>query len=159
LAQFDFEEDYERHVAHLVKTLPLDEAMSQAVGGSSAAFGAIERDILRYPGLQNEMSLLDLGCGSGRFAKALGDSMKVGYIVLDVVQPLLDYARSISPPNYRFVLNLALSIPCDTSSIDMACAFSVFTHLLHAETYIYLDDIRAYPETSGASSLLIPGVC
>ena len=149
MAQFHFVEDYEHHVAQLVGTLPLDEAMSQAVGGGFAAFGAIERDILQYAGLQDGMSLLDLGCGSGRLAKALGSSMKVGFIGLDVVQSLLDYARSISPPNYRFVLNRALSIPCDTSSIDMACAFSVFTHLLHAESYIYLEDIRRILKPGG----------
>jgi SAM-dependent methyltransferase len=148
LAQFHFVEDYERLVAHLVSTLPLDEAMSQAVGGGFAV-GAIERDILQYAGLRNGMSLLDLGCGSGRLAKALGSSMKIGYTGLDIVQPLLDYAAKASPPNYRFVLNRALSIPCDTSSIDMACAFSVFTHLLHAETYIYLEDIRRVLKPGG----------
>ncbi len=141
MAQFHFVEDYERHVAHLVKTLPLDEAMSQAVGGSFAAFGAIERDILQYAGLQDGMSLLDLGCGSGRLAKALSTSVEIRYTGLDVIQSLLDYARSICPASYRFVLNQALSIPSDDSSVDMVAAFSVFTHLLHAETYIYLENI------------------
>jgi len=149
LAQFHFVEDYERLVAHLLRTLPLDEAMSQAVGGGFSEFGAIEKDILQYAGLHDGMSLLDLGCGSGRLAQALGSSMNINYTGLDIVQALLDYARSISPTNYRFVLNRALSIPCESASIDMACAFSVFTHLLHTETYLYLEDIRRVLKPGG----------
>ena len=141
MPQFHFTEDYERLVADLVKTLPLDEAMSLAVGGEFAAIGAIERDILRYAGLGDGMSLLDLGCGSGRLAKALSNSIEIRYTGLDVVEALLQYASSICPASYQFVLNQALSIPCDDSSIDMVSSFSVFTHLLHAETYIYLEDI------------------
>jgi len=149
LAQFHFVEDYERLVAHLVRTLPLDEAMSQAVGGGFAEFGVKERDILLYAGLHDGMSLLDLGCGSGRLAQALGSSMNINYTGIDIVQALLDYARSISPPNYRFVLNRALSIPCESASMDMACAFSLFTHLLHTETYLYLEDIRRVLKPAG----------
>ncbi len=123
--------------------------MSQAVGGSFATIGAIERDVLQYAGLSNGMSLLDLGCGSGRLAKALGESMTIEYTGLDIVQALLDYARSISPPNYKFLLNRSYSIPCADSSMDMVCAFSVFTHLLHTETYLYLEDIRRIMKPGG----------
>lgn len=149
MAKFHFVEDYERLIANLVETLPLEEAMSRAVGGNFEATGVIETDILRYAGLQDSMALIDLGCGSGRLAKPLGTSMKIDYLGLDVVQPLLDYARSISPPNYQFVLNEALSIPAGDSSADMVCAFSVFTHLLHAESYIYMEDIRRVLKPGG----------
>jgi len=47
MAQFHFIEDYERHVAHLIKKYPIDEAMSLAIGGSYQEIGTIEADILR----------------------------------------------------------------------------------------------------------------
>ena len=40
------------------------------------------------------------------------------------------------------MLNRALYIPAPDACADMVCAFSVFTHLLHTETYLYLEDIR-----------------
>ena len=70
MAQFHFVEDYENMVARLVSTLPLDEAMSSAVGGRYHEVGAIERDILLWAGLREGMQLVDLGCGSGKHASA-----------------------------------------------------------------------------------------
>src|SRR5205085_367337 len=84
----------------------------------------------------------DLGCGSGRLAVALSREMSVEYTGLDVVRPLLDYARSRCPSHYRFILNHALTLPLPDRSVDLCSAFSVFTHLLQAETYLYLEDMR-----------------
>ncbi|MBX6374924.1 MAG: class I SAM-dependent methyltransferase [Acetobacteraceae bacterium] len=145
-----FVEDYERRVANLLATHPLDEAMSLAVGGSYERIGAIERDLLRYAGLADGMALVDLGCGSGRLAHALGTSMRLGsYLGIDVVQALLDYARTKAPPDYRFVRSVSFELPAPDASADMVCAFSVFTHLLHEETYLYLEDIRRVLKPGG----------
>jgi ubiquinone/menaquinone biosynthesis C-methylase UbiE len=142
MAQFHFVEDYERLVAQLIKDHPLDEAMSLAVGGRYQEVGAIEADIMRYAGLKDGMSLIDLGCGSGRLAWALSQSMNIEFAGIDIVQSLLDYAKTKTPSNYRFVLHRELSIPSAENQSDFVSAFSVFTHLLHAETYIYLEDIK-----------------
>jgi ubiquinone/menaquinone biosynthesis C-methylase UbiE len=142
MAQFHFAEDYERHVAQLIEKYPIDEAMSLAVGGSYHEIGAIEADILRYTGLKDGMSLIDLGCGSGRLASVLGASMNVEFTGVDIVQSLLDYAKTKTPNNYRFLHHRALSIPSADNQTDFVSAFSVFTHLFHAETYIYLEDIK-----------------
>lgn len=88
------------------------------------------------------MTLIDLGCGSGRLAWALGETMRIDYLGIDIVQAFLDYASTRSPRTYRYVLNRTLNIPSPDASADMVCAFSVFTHLLHAETYLYMEDIR-----------------
>lgn len=140
MAKFHFVEDYERYVADLIRQHPIDTAMSLAVGGSYEAVGAIECAILRHAGLEPGMAVVDLGCGSGRLAAALSRAFDVSYLGLDVVPALLDYARTKAPKAYRFVLNRALSLPVEAASADMLCAFSVFTHLLHAETYLYLED-------------------
>ncbi|MBV9392756.1 MAG: class I SAM-dependent methyltransferase [Verrucomicrobia bacterium] len=142
MAEFHFVEDYERFVADLIKSHPLDEAMSLAVGGNYEEFGNVEADIMLYAGLKNGMSLLDFGCGSGRLASVLGRSTKIDYTGIDVVQPLLDYAKSRSPAHYRFLLNRSLSMPTGDNAHDFVSAFSVFTHLLPAESYIYLEDIK-----------------
>ena len=142
MAEFHFVADYEALVARLVATRPLDEAMAVAGGGDYENMGRIEADILRHVGLRDGMTLIDLGCGSGRLAWALGQAMRIDYLGIDIVQALLDYARTKSPRTYRFVLNHALSLPAPDASADMVCAFSVFTHLLHAESFLYMEDIR-----------------
>ena len=141
MAQFHFVADYEKLVAELIATLPLDEAMSRAVGGDWERNGQIQSAALRHLGLRDGQSLIDLGCGSGRLAAALGRSMRIDYLGIDIVQALLDYAASKSPPDYRFMLHRALHIPAPDAWADMVAAFSVFTHLLHAETFLYLQDI------------------
>jgi ubiquinone/menaquinone biosynthesis C-methylase UbiE len=52
---------------------------------------------------------------------------------------MLDYAKTKAPA-YEFILHRGLSIPLPTDSADMICAFSLFTHLLQTETYIYLEE-------------------
>ncbi|MGH6852455.1 MAG: class I SAM-dependent methyltransferase, partial [Methylocella sp.] len=105
-------------------------------------FGRIERAILQYYGLKNGMSLIDLGCGSGRLASELSTCMNIEYLGIDIVQDLLTYAQSKSDKTYRFVINSELNIPSGDCSADMVSAFSIFTHILHDETYLYLEDIK-----------------
>ena len=143
MAKFHFVEDYERHVAALVDRLPLDEAMAQAVGGGVFdTVGGIEGSILRHAGLQNGMFVVDLGCGSGRLAVALSREFEISFTGLDIVQALLDYAKSKTPASYRYILNKQLALPVDDASADFVTAFSVFTHLLHAESYIYMEEAQ-----------------
>ncbi|CAN7422900.1 class I SAM-dependent methyltransferase [Paraburkholderia hospita] len=142
MAEFHFVEDYERWVAHLIEAHPIDEAMSLAVGGDFERIGKIELDILKAAGLTSSMSIFDLGCGSGRLSYYLSRSGFEGeFLGTDVVQSLLDYAASRTPANYKFVMHRALSVPAEDASIDIACAFSVFTHLLHHESYLYMEDM------------------
>ena len=142
MAEFHFVADYERLVAELVATRPIDEAMAVAVGGDYERTGTIEAAVLRHAGLRNGHSLIDFGCGSGRLAWALGQNMRIDYLGIDIVQALLDYAATRAPRTYRFALNRTLRIPAPDASADMVCAFSVFTHLLHTESYLYMEDIR-----------------
>ncbi len=139
--------DYEKHVAKLIAKHPIDEAMSLAVGGSYQKIGLIEKRLLDYAGLRPGMSLVDIGCGSGRLAATLSDEIE--YLGTDVVQSLLDYARSKSPASFKFRRHVAMSVPCRDASVDFICAFSVFTHLQHAETFIYLADATRALRTGG----------
>jgi ubiquinone/menaquinone biosynthesis C-methylase UbiE len=149
MAKFHFIEDYERHVANLIAAHPIDEAMSLAVGGSYELVGGIEHDLLRHLGLKDGMALMDLGCGSGRLAAALSRDFDLDYTGTDIVQSLLDYAAAKTRPTYRFLLNRELNLPVADQSQDFFTAFSVFTHLLHAETFIYLDEAKRVLKPGG----------
>jgi ubiquinone/menaquinone biosynthesis C-methylase UbiE len=138
VSEFHFVRDYERLVADLIAAYPFDEAMSRAVGGNYDAAGALEQAVLQHVGLCDGMSLVDLGCGSGRLACAVARDLAIDYCGIDVVQELLDYAATRTPKTYRFILNRSLDVPLPTSSADMVAAFSLFTHLRHAETYLYM---------------------
>lgn len=149
MAQFHFVEDYERHVANLIANHPLDEAMSLAVGGDYYDVGENEAAILEWIGLKDGMTLFDLGCGSGRLANALGSRFKIEFTGTDVVQDLLDYAGQKSPNNYRFIRHAELSMPMPDASCDFVTAFSVFTHLLPAESFIYMREARRILKPQG----------
>jgi len=140
MAQFHFVEDYERLIQRLVAEHPIDEAMALAVGGGDfAIFGQMEAEIVKAAGLADGMRIVDLGCGSGRLACALHRSSSVFYVGIDIIQALLDYAKT-KAPGYLFLMNRGLSIPQADQTVDMVSAFSLFTHLLHAETYVYLQE-------------------
>lgn len=113
--------------------------MSIAVGGSYDLFGKIEANLLKHLGLADGMRIIDLGCGSGRLASALHETANISYVGIDIIQSLLDYAKS-KAPGFEFLLHRELSIPQQDNSADMVSAFSLFTHLLHAESYIYLEE-------------------
>lgn len=140
-----FVRDYRRLVAELAENRPLDEAMALAVGGGDyEAIGAAEADLLIEAGFGAGHSLIDIGCGSGRLSshlsKRFGDA--ITYLGVDVVPELLDYARHRAAPAYRFELTSGLTVPAADGCADFVAAFSVFTHLRHAETAAYLRDIR-----------------
>jgi SAM-dependent methyltransferase len=142
MAKFHFVEDYENYVASLLAKHPIDEAMSLAVGGDYLAMGSIQRDVVLWAGLEPGMSFVDFGCGSGRLAVSLARALPINYHGIDIVRSLLDYAASKCPPSYRFSLNHSLSLPVADGAADFISAFSVFTHLLPSEIYIYLEDMH-----------------
>jgi SAM-dependent methyltransferase len=149
-ARFHFLQDYRRHVRTLMAKHPLPQAMSLAVGGSYDALGEVEKQLLIGLGLEPGHTLLDVGCGSGRLAKALVPYLTSGrFFGTDVVQELLDYARDGCPANWEFVLVEDIRIPCRENSADFACFFSVFTHLLHEESYCYLLEARRVVKPQG----------
>src|SRR6476660_5070651 len=113
--------------------------MSLAVGGGYDLIGQIEAAALCHVDLCNGMTLIDLGCGSGRLAVAIR-IVSIDYLGVDIIQDLMDYARTKSPPTYRFVLNRSLNIPAPDASADYVAAFSVFTHLLQPEIFLYMED-------------------
>jgi ubiquinone/menaquinone biosynthesis C-methylase UbiE len=145
MEEFHFVAEYVAHVAALQTRYPRDRAMRLAVGGDSDydLIGDAQARALTALGLTNRMALVDLGCGSGRTAKHLALRFpQLRYTGIDIVEDLLGFAREQAPASFRFVLNRTLSLPLPSDSVDFVCAFSLFTHLLHEETYCYLEESR-----------------
>jgi SAM-dependent methyltransferase len=149
--KFHFLNDYRALVRSLMQQFPLDEAMSRAVGGSYEAVGEVEKQLLIQAGLKRDHVLVDVGCGSGRLAKALAPYLGTTGQVLgtDVVLELLKYAAKDCPAHWRFALVEDIRIPYPDDCADFACFFSVFTHLLHEETYHYLTEARRVVRPGG----------
>ena len=66
-----------------------------------------------------------------------------------MVQELLEYAATKTPPHFCFVLNHQIAIPEPDCLADFVVVFSVFTHLYHEESYTYLRDMRRVLRSGG----------
>ncbi|WP_191554897.1 class I SAM-dependent methyltransferase [Brevundimonas aurantiaca] len=138
-----FVTDYTAYVRQLLSQHSLDDAMSYAVGGSYDTTGSLLVEVLKRAGLREGMSIIDLGCGSGRLAKHLGlQFSRIEYLGIDIVQELIDYAKIQSPTHFQFTLNHDLRIPAEDATADIVAIFSVITHLLHQESYLYLEQAK-----------------
>ena len=148
--KFHFLDDYHELVRDLIARYPMREAMSRAVGGSYDALGEVEKQLLIRCGLLPTHTLVDVGCGSGRLAKALIPYLGGGRVLgTDIVKELLDYARDGCPSAWQFALVDDIRIPFAADCADFACFFSVFTHLLHEETYCYLLEAQRVVKPGG----------
>ncbi|HEY2743030.1 MAG TPA: class I SAM-dependent methyltransferase [Polyangia bacterium] len=146
----DFRLTYQRLVTDLKKTMSEDEAMSRAVGGAFAEVGALELALLQQLGLADGQYVVDVGCGSGRLAKPLSLAFKGDYLGIDVVPDLVRYAeRIVARPSWRFEVADGLRIPEADGRADFICFFSVFTHLRHEESYVYLRDAIRVARSGG----------
>jgi ubiquinone/menaquinone biosynthesis C-methylase UbiE len=137
--------EYRSYVARLQAELGNSDAMSYAVGGGDfEATGEAEAHLLARFGLTAGHTIVDVGCGSGRLATALSRQYgnAISYLGTDIVEDLLIHARQISHVSYVFQLNTDLTIPAADASCDFVVFFSVLTHLLHEQSYLYLRDAK-----------------
>jgi hypothetical protein len=74
------------------------------------------------------------------------------YVGVDVVEKLIAYCIT-QFPDYRVVASADFSIPSDVESADFVTAVSLFTHLLHEQTYLYIKD--AYRVLRPAGKLIL----
>lgn len=141
--------DYNKVVGDLIRSLPESTAMARAVGGEFHSFGVALKSLVIQCGLKDGMTLVDVGCGSGRLAVALRQ-MNIAYLGTDVVPELLAYAkRMCDRPDWRFELNHNLSIPMPDASAGMVVFTSVLTHLRHEESFIYLTEAKRVLKPTG----------
>lgn len=137
-------------VDQLKRDMPHDQAMELAIGGGFEQFGAIEAALILHYGLPADGRLVDVGCGSGRLAKPLSALHKGTYLGLDLVPDLVAHARKIAArADWRFQVIGHIGIPEANGRADMVCFFSVLTHLLHEQSYWYLEEARRVLKPGG----------
>ena len=146
----DFRKAHRRLLRQLRSTYSNDEAVRRAVGGEFDAYGVLLKQALIHHGLKNTDYLIDVGCGSGRLAKPLAEYLTGTYLGIDVVPGLVEYARKLVPrPDWRFEVAEGLKIPEGDGRADMVCFFSVLTHLLHEESFVYLREAKRVLKPGG----------
>jgi SAM-dependent methyltransferase len=146
----DFRATHRRLLKQLRSTHSHEDAVRLAVGGEFDAFGRLVRDALVFHGLKPADYLIDVGCGSGRLAKPLSENQTGKYLGIDVVPGLVAYARKLVPrPDWRFEVAEGLKIPEADQQADMVCFFSVLTHLLHEESFVYLREAKRVLKPGG----------
>lgn len=146
----DYRVNYNQLIQTLLKSHEPDKAMHLAVGGEFEAIGLLEFYLLRSCQLQKDHCVIDVGCGSGRLAVQLASFLEGRYVGIDVVPELIDYAKKITKrADWDFLIAPGLSIPVANNCADFVCFFSVFTHLLHEESYHYLEEAKRVVKPGG----------
>ncbi|CAN5872276.1 hypothetical protein BH23ACT12_BH23ACT12_00110 [soil metagenome] len=133
----------------------LYEAHAQSQGDETVvgdlSLAPIEREIVQDAGLKPNQTLLDLGCGIGRLACEVIPWMQDGggYIGTDVSESMLTRAEQrvaavVPSPacSVRWIKQVGRSFPLEPNSVDMFCAFSVFTHIEQEDAYGFLCEAR-----------------
>jgi ubiquinone/menaquinone biosynthesis C-methylase UbiE len=148
--KLDFRATYLELVKSLKQTHDTEQAMKLAVGGEFEAIGLLELETLKHFGLKEDSYVIDVGCGCGRLAKPLSQYLMGRYTGIDIVPELVNHAhRIVGRPDWRFEVAKGLNIPEEDGVADMVCFFSVFTHLLHEQTYVYLREAKRVLKPGG----------
>jgi ubiquinone/menaquinone biosynthesis C-methylase UbiE len=75
-------------------------------------------------------SILDLGCGTGRFSEALAVHFDAAVIGIDPSKKMLEQARSKQPDQrVRYLFGSAEAIPLPDESVDLVFMSMIFHHL------------------------------
>lgn len=137
--QFRFVQSYAEMVRAYLRMYPEDEAVARAVGGDHEMFGVFEHSLLRQFGMRDTASVIDVGCGAGRLTRQLERYPGIDYLGIDVVPELLAYTRrKVARPDFQLVLSPGNALPVPDGEADFVTFFSVFTHILHEESFAYL---------------------
>jgi ubiquinone/menaquinone biosynthesis C-methylase UbiE len=83
-----------------------------------------------YAGEQPINTILDLGCGTGRFSEALADHFNAEVVGLDPSTKMLDQARTKQRDRrVRYELGRAEAIPLPDDSVDLIFMSMIFHHI------------------------------
>lgn len=118
--------------------------------GAFELIGRLELALLKGEGLTPTSTLVDLGCGIGRMASHAIPFLVGGhYIGTDVAPSMLQRAQARidplipdAPCRVSWVKQSGTKFGVPDQSIDAFCAYSVFTHIEHEDSFNFLKDAR-----------------
>ena len=85
--------------------------------------------IASYVETASVRTILDLGCGTGRFSEALAARFDAQVIAIDPSKKMLEQARSKQvDPRVCYVLGSGESIPLNSNSVDLIFMSMIFHH-------------------------------
>jgi len=143
---------------HLYQTYAESASPLTSVGaGDFNLIGQIEKAILELEGLRSDSTLVDFGCGVGRLALQVIPELTFGkYLGLDISTTMLDNAARLvkekcgnSQCNISWVHQNGYSFNIPDKSVDIICAFSVFTHIEHEDVFRYLVEAKKIMKDDG----------
>jgi SAM-dependent methyltransferase len=151
-------EGHSARLDFLKKTLAPEEVGYAYVGGGKAAdqdrIGFTEEEAIRRRHPLADAYVIDLGCGIGRLTRYLIDSPVARYLGTDILPEILDQARSVAAEhrNFRFALARDCRIPERDGQADIVCAFSLMTHLLDEEVFVYFRETARVLKRGGVAA-------
>lgn len=98
-------------------------------GYSPEVLGVWLAAIARVAGTAHPINaILDLGCGTGRFAGALAEQFGASVVAMDPSEKMLAQARRKSVASVRYVQGAGEALPIPDASVDMVFMSMVFHH-------------------------------
>jgi SAM-dependent methyltransferase len=150
--------NYEVLYDTLARELPATQSIGSTCAGDYEVIGQLELSLLQKEGLKPGYTIVDFGCGTGRLAvHAIPWLANDGrYVGIDISKTMLAQARvmigekvSSHCCSVEFLHQTTPNFPLPEKSVDMICAFSVFTHMEHEDSYRYLRGARRIIKEGG----------
>jgi ubiquinone/menaquinone biosynthesis C-methylase UbiE len=141
---------YKASLVALIAAQGREKAMETIVGGQYREIGILESSALLTLGLERDGLLVDVGCGRGRLAFALREYLKGKFVGTDILGEALDYAREkVGRVDWDFLETFEPVIPIEEKQASMVCFFSVFTHLLDEDIFLFLTEAKRVTKSGG----------
>jgi 2-polyprenyl-3-methyl-5-hydroxy-6-metoxy-1,4-benzoquinol methylase len=146
---------HQTRLDHLKQHLPPDKVGAAYVGGGDridpAIVGYMEEEAIRRHRSLDGAYVIDVGCGIGRLTKYLMTAGIARYLGTDILPEILEQARALTPGQEEFQFRIVrdFTIPEADGQADIVCGFSLITHLLDEEVFLYFRETARVLKPNG----------
>lgn len=142
---------YAAHLRALQQQHGEARAMELLVGDADHWVGMLEYGVLLNLGLKPSDAVIDVGCGTGRLSHRLAQCGHAGFFGgTDLLPEVVAYAaRRSDRADWRFAVATAPPLPFPAGAADWVTFYSVFTHILDEDIYLYLQEAKRLLKPGG----------